>query len=287
MSIRRVLVTGAHGLLGAAITREFARASEVVGRGHGELDVTDEAAVAATLNDLRPDVVINCAAYNDVDAAEDRPVETLSVNAFGVLALARAAAHHNATLVHYSSDFVFDGSALRPYTEEDRPNPRGVYAASKLLGEWFALQTLEGRAAWVLRVESLFGDPEPDSTRSGSLGTIVRRIRSGEEVPVFVDRTVSPSYTADVARATRTLLETGSAPGLYHCVNSGSATWAEIAAEASRLLGRPLQMKPITLESAALKAPRPRYCALSNARLTAAGVAMPTWQDALARYLRC
>ena len=287
MSIRRVLVTGAHGLLGAAITREFARTSEVVGRGHGELDVTDDAAVSATLDDLRPDVVINCAAYNDVDAAEDRPVETLSVNAFGVLALARAAAHQNAALVHYSSDFVFDGTASRPYTEEDHPNPRGVYAASKLLGEWFALQTLEGRAAWVLRVESLFGDPGPDSTRSGSLGTIVRRIRSGEEVPVFVDRTVSPTYTADVARATRTFLEAGSAPGLYHCVNSGSATWAEIAAEASRLLGRPLQMKPITLESAALKAPRPRYCALSNARLAAAGVAMPTWQDALARYLQC
>ena len=195
------------------------------------------------------------------------------------------AANHNAALVHYSSDFVFDGTASRPYTEEDQPNParrlRGVEAARGVVGAGNA----RGTGYWVLRVESLFGDPGPGSTRSGSLGTIVRRIQDGEEVPVFVDRTVSPSYTADVARATRVLLESGVTPGLYHCVNSGAATWAEIAEEVARLLGRPLQMKPITLESAALKAPRPRYCALSNDRLTAAGIAMPTWRDALARYL--
>ena len=285
MAVRRVLVTGAQGLLGAAITREFQRTAEVIARGHAALDVADEDAIAAAFRELRPDAVINCAAYNDVDAAEDNPVETLNVNAFGVLSLARAAAAHNAALVHYSSDFVFDGTASRPYTEDDRPNPRGVYAASKLLGEWFVLETLRTKAAWVLRVESLFGDPGPGSTRSGSLGTIVRRIRDGEEVPVFIDRTVSPSYTADVARATRAVLESGSSPGLYHCVNSGAATWAEIAKEIADQLGRPLRMKEITLESAALKAPRPRYCALSNARLAAAGVAMPPLKDALERFL--
>jgi dTDP-4-dehydrorhamnose reductase len=285
MSPRRVLLTGAQGLLGAAIAREFSPTAEVIGRGHAQLDVTDEAAVAAAFDNVRPDVVINCAAYNNVDAAEDHPVETLRVNAFGVLALARAAANYDAALVHYSSDFVFDGTASQPYTEEDQPNPRGVYAASKLLGDWLALETLVGRTAWVLRVESLFGAPGPGSTRAGSLGTIIQRIRAGEEVPVFVDRTVSPSYTTDVARATRTVLESGFAPGLYHCVNSGAATWEEIAKEVARLLGRPLQIKGITLESAALKAPRPRYCALSNAKLAAAGMAMPTWNDALARYL--
>jgi dTDP-4-dehydrorhamnose reductase len=285
MPLRRVLVTGAQGLLGAAIAREFERTAEVVARGHSDLDVADEDAVLAAFDDLRPDAVINCAAYNNVDAAEDNPVEALNVNAFGVLSLSRAAAAHSARLVHYSSDFVFDGTESRPYTEEDLPNPRGVYAASKLLGEWFALETLARGAAWVLRVESLFGDPGPSSSRSGSLGTIVRRIREGEEVPVFIDRTVSPSFTADVARATRAVLESGAPPGLYHCVNSGAATWADIAQEIAALLGRPLRMKEITLESAALKAPRPRYCALSNARLAAAGVPMPTWKDALARYL--
>jgi dTDP-4-dehydrorhamnose reductase len=103
---------------------------------------------------------------------------------------------------------------------------------------------------------------------------------------VFVDRTVSPSYTADVARATRAVLNRRLAPGLYHCVNSGAATWKRIAEEAAALLGLPLRIRPITLESAGLKAKRPRYCALSNARLASAGIVMPSWQDALERHIR-
>jgi len=277
----RVLITGVRGLLGAAIAREFG-SDDVRAFDRQQLDVSDIAAVAAAVAQAQPDVVINCAAYNDVDGAERDAGTALSVNAFGVLALARAAKLAGAALVHYSTDFVFDGETTRPYTEEDPPNPRGVYAASKLLGEWFALGAAR---AYVLRVESLFGEPGPKGTRRGSLATIVDRIRSGEEVPVFVDRTVSPSYTADIAAATRALIERRLDPGLYHCVNTGAATWAEIAQTAAHLLGQPLRMKPLTLETAALAAPRPRYCAMSNAKLAAAGIPMPTWQAALTRYL--
>ena len=278
----RVLITGARGLLGAAIVREFGAVAEVRALDRQQLDVTDDAAVAATVAEAQPDVVINCAAYNDVDGAEREADAALRVNAFGVLALARAAKLAGAALIHYSTDFVFDGEATRPYTEEDPPNPRGLYAASKLLGDWFALGAPRG---YVLRVESLFGEAGPGATRRGSLATIVDRIRSGAEVPVFVDRTVSPSYTADIAAATRALIERRLNPGVYHCVNTGAASWAEIAQEAARLIGQPLRMKPLTLETAALAAPRPRYCAMSNAKLASAGIPMPTWQDALARYL--
>ena len=278
----RALVTGAGGLLGAAVARECASRAEVHARHRDTLDVTDARAVRDTIARVRPDVVINCAAFNDVDRAEDDPVTAIRVNALAVLALAGAARDFDAALVHYSSDFVFDGETNRPYREEDRPNPRGVYAASKLLGDWFAL---EHPRSYVLRVESLFGDPGPQTMRTGSLSTIVARIRSGQEVPVFVDRIVSPTHTADIARATLTLLETGAAPGLYHCANVGHATWAEIAAHAARLLERPLRMKPITLDTAGLRAPRPRYCALSSEKLAAAGVRMAPWQDAVQRYL--
>ena len=278
----RVLVTGAGGLLGAAIVREFRLAGEVHASGHGEVDIGDADAVAALVTSVRPDVIVNCAAYNDVDGAQRQPARTLAVNAFGVLGLARAAAAVDATFVHYSSDFVFDGEASRPYTEQDPANPQSVYAASKLLGDWFAA---EAPRAYVLRVESLFGEPGPGGARRGSLATIVERIRSRAEVPVFVDRTVSPSYTADVARATRATIERHLAPGLYHCVNEGAASWADVASEAARLLGCPLRMKPLTLEAARLIAPRPRYCALSPSKLKAAGVVMPAWQDALARHL--
>ena len=112
------------------------------------------------------------------------------------------------------------------------------------------------------------------------------RIKAGEEVPVFVDRTVSPSYTADVARATRRLLELEAPAGLYHCVNSGFATWADIAGEAARILERPLRTRALTLATSGLKAPRPLYCAMSNAKLARAGIAMPDWREALAKYLR-
>jgi dTDP-4-dehydrorhamnose reductase len=278
----RVLVTGACGLLGSAIVREFGDC-DLHPFSHAQLDVSDESAVAAAMDAIAPDVVVNCAAFNDVDRAEVEAEAALRVNAFGVLALARAAERTGAAFVHYSTDFVFDGETDRPYAEEDRPNPRSVYGTSKLLGDWFAAEAPRG---YVLRVESLFGAPGPGAGRRGSLGNIVERIRASEEVPVFVDRTVSPSYTADVAHATRTVVERALPPGLYHCVNEGFATWAEIAGEAARLLGVGWKMKPLTLQTAGLRAQRPRYCAMTPGKLAQHGVVMPPWDEALERYLR-
>ena len=279
---RRVLVTGASGQLAGAIVRVFGRDADVTALPRAALDITDDRAVGDALASHRPDVVINCAAFNDVDRAEAEPVAALEVNAFAVRGLARAAASAGATLVHFSSDFVFDGAASRPYVEDDRPNPQGVYAASKLLGEWFALEA--GRAL-VLRVESLFGAPS-DGGRKGSLAGLVEGITAAREVPVFVDRTVSPSYVVDVAEATRALVASGTASGLYHCVNAGACSWHDIATEIARLLGKPANLRPITLETVTLRARRPRYSALACPRLRAAGIDMPTWQDALQRYLR-
>ena len=280
----RVLVTGARGLLGTAIAREFAQSvpAEVRALGHRELDITDTDAVRRTVRELHPDLIVNCAAYNDVDGAESHAASALAVNGLGVRALVSAAAECSCQVVHYSTDFVFDGHASRPYVEEDEPHPQSFYGLSKLLGEWLAAGYPH---ACILRVESLFGEAAPGAAEKGSVHGIVSKIKQGEEVPVFADRTVSPSYTADVARATRALCERRATPGLYHCVNSGAATWAEIAEEAGRILGRRPRLKPITLESANLKAPRPRYCAMSNARLASLGIVMPSWQDALRRYI--
>jgi dTDP-4-dehydrorhamnose reductase len=282
----RILVTGAAGLLGSAVTATFrASGDEMHATGHAALDIVDAAAVDRVARDIQPDVIVNCAAYNDVDAAETNVEAALAVNALGVLALARAARQCGAILIHYSTDFVFDGETERPYVEEDPPNPRSVYAASKLLGEWFAA---DATRYYVLRVESLFGGPGVRTgSRRGSLGTIVDRIRGGEVVPVFVDRTVSPSFTPDVAAATRALIHSGAPWGLYHCVNSGLGSWREVAEEAARRLGVDLRgrIRELTLASIAAHAPRPRFCAMSPARLAALGIVMPPWRDALKRYL--
>jgi dTDP-4-dehydrorhamnose reductase len=277
----KVLVVGARGRLGLAVVHEFGSHGDVVALARADLDITDDRRVLARVAAESPDIIINCAAYNAVDAAEDDPVTALHVNAFGVRALARAAAAVDATLVHYGSDFVFDGRTDRPYVESDRPNPQSVYAMSKLLGEWFAADVPR---QYVLRVESLFGRMQ-NGQASGSVGTIVARLRAGDEVPVFVDRTVSPTYAVDAATATRLIVERGLPSGTYHCVNGGYCTWWEFAGEAARLLGRQPRLVPMTLEQAALRAIRPKYSALSTALIAGLGVTLPDWRDALRRSL--
>jgi dTDP-4-dehydrorhamnose reductase len=278
----RIVVAGARGQLGAAVVYECSGAHDVVELGHDDLDVTDEMAVRAAMDHLEPEAIINCAGYNDVDGAEDHPVEALNANAFAVRSLARAAADAGATLVHYSSDFVFDGTKPTPYTEEDRPNPRSVYATSKLLGEWFAR---EAPGAYVLRVESLFGRAPHARPAKGSAAGLLQAVVAHKEVRVFVDRTVTPTYIFDAAKATRALLEGGAEPGLYHCVNSDPCTWVEFVQEIGLQLGIEPDFDLVRLEDLKLRAPRPRYSALSNAKLASVGVTMPAWRDAVRRYL--
>jgi dTDP-4-dehydrorhamnose reductase len=278
----RIAVVGARGQLGAALVHECAAGYEIATFTHAELDISDEAAVSAAMARAKPDVILNAAAFTNVDAAEDRPVEALNSNAFGVRALARAASAHDATLVHYSTDFVFDGKAVVPYLETDRPNPQSVYAASKLLGEWFAA---DSPRAYVLRVEAIFGTTPGGGPAKGSAAGILNTLRADGTAKVFVDRTITPSCVTDVARATRQLLELRAPAGLYHCVNSGATTWLEFAEQMARLLGIDARLTPVHLADMNLRAARPVYCALSNAKLCALGIEMPSWQDALARYI--
>ena len=280
--MRRVLICGASGRLGSAIVSAFAD-SEVIAPAHAALDVTSADAVRAAVRAAAPDTIVNCVGFNDVDRAEDAAEEALTVNAFAVRTLARAADDAGATFVHFGSDFVFDGNSHLPYGEDETPSPRSTYAATKLLGDWFALDVERG---FVLRVESLFGSPRAGSDRRGSLDTIVDRLQDGVEVEAFTDRVVSPSYVEDVARATKHLVESGAAPGLYHCVNSGYATWYEIAETAARLLDVVPRIRGITLDDVRLRASRPRFSALDNRKLAAAGFEMPAWQDALQRWLK-
>jgi dTDP-4-dehydrorhamnose reductase len=275
----RVVVTGAAGQLGGATARRLASEADVLPLTRADVDLTNHESVMAAVTAARPDVVINCSAYNAVDQAEDDAQTALAVNAFAVQSLARAAAASHAAFVHYSTDFVFDGLAEEPYVETDPTNPRSVYGQSKLVGEWLAS---EAPTAYVLRVESLFGGPAARS----SIDRIIAALRSGQEAPVFVDRTVTPSYVEDVAAATWGLVSARAPTGVYHVVNSGATTWYDLGHEIARLLDVPPRLRPVKVTDVPLRAPRPQYCALSTVKLAAAGYKMPTWQDALSRYLR-
>jgi dTDP-4-dehydrorhamnose reductase len=276
-----VLVTGASGQLAHFVVRAFSDWN-VVALGRASLDVADPDMVRRVVADVAPRVIVNCAAFNDVDGAERQPREALAVNAFAVRSLARAAEKGSARLVHYSTDFVFDGRASEPYGEDAAPAPQSTYAASKLLGEWFALEAPGGL---VLRVESLFGSPEGWTGRRGTLDAIVDGLRRGREVRALTDRVVSPGYTPDIAAATRHLIDVDAPAGLYHCVNRGHTTWEAAAREAARLLGVEPHITPITVDQLTLAAARPRYCAMATTKLAATGFAMPAWDDALRRWL--
>jgi dTDP-4-dehydrorhamnose reductase len=274
----RIAITGAGGQLGQAMVRGLSSRHTVSALTHADLDIACQADVFRTMAAVRPQAIVNCAAYNAVDRAEDDVLAALNGNAFGVQALARAADREDALLVHFSTDFVFDGEAGSPYAEDAAVAPLNVYGQSKLLGEWLSR---DAQRRYVLRVESLFGGPLPRS----SIDRIAEAIRDGREARVFEDRVVSPSFVEDVVAVTAALVEGQAEYGLYHCVNSGHATWDAVAREIASVLRVNPRLERVRLADAALRARRPRYCALSNAKLAAAGIALPSWQDALRRHL--
>jgi len=274
----KVVVLGAAGQLGTAIREEFAQRATVVALTRHEVDLRNTQALGARIGAETPDAVINCAAFNDVDGAEDRAMDAIDVNALSVRTLAAACRRTGALFVHYSTDFVFDGCSDRPYTEADDPAPQSVYASSKLLGEWFAA---DAPLHYVMRVESLFGGTQ----RRSSVDRIVDAIQRGEPARVFVDRTVTPSYVRDVAGATWQMIERRPPHGLYHCVNSGVTTWLELAREIGRIMQRDAELVPVNVADVPLRAKRPQYAALSNDKLRRLGIEMASWQDALRRHL--
>ncbi|HYE86678.1 MAG TPA: NAD(P)-dependent oxidoreductase [Vicinamibacterales bacterium] len=276
----RILVTGAAGQLGQAMVARLRPLHAVTAWTRAEIDLANHGAVRDAIAALRPQAILNCASYNNVDKAEDEQVAALDINAMAVGTLARAAVDAKALLVHYSTDFVFSGTATTPYTELDEPEPRSVYAQSKLIGEWLAADVPDH---YVLRVESLFGGAH----RRSSIDRIASAIRSGEPAQVFADRVVSPSFVQDVIEASLFVLHSRPEPGVYHCVNSGYATWLDVGREIAGQLGASAaSLKAVSVHDVKLRAARPQFAALNNGKLARAGHTMPAWQDAIRRYLQ-
>jgi dTDP-4-dehydrorhamnose reductase len=277
-----IVLTGGAGRLARVLANELtSNGHTVTSLGRKALDITNASDVAVTMRQLRPQVIVNCSAYNDVDGAQIDSKTAFAVNAHGPRFLAEAASDVEALLVHYSTDFVFDGMGQVPYTEDASPNPLSVYGVSKLAGEE-AVRRIASH--YVLRVESLFGGVGVGGHRA-TMDYLADAMLTGRPVRAFTDRTVSPSYAADVARATRLLIENDACYGTYHCVNSGHATWCDVALEIARQLNIPSRIEPIRAVDHEYPAPRPLFCALSNKKLVDAGVGMPSWQMAVERHL--
>lgn len=280
--LTRVVVLGAPGQLGSDCVDAFA-ADDVVGLGHDDLDIADAAAVRATLERLRPDVVVNTAAFHNVPRCETTPEAAFAVNATAAWHLARTCTALGARLVHVSTDYVFDGAKRAPYVETDAPAPLNVYGISKLAGEH---AVLAGGAHQVVRSSGLYG-LRPCRAKGGNfVDTMFRVAAEKPEVRVVDDEVLTPTFTADLAAQIRVLALEGP-PGLYHATAAGACSWYEFARAIFELGGLRTPLLPSTTDHTASGVRRPSYSVLDNAALARLGLdRMRPWRDALADYMQ-
>lgn len=273
MADNRVLVIGAGGLLGSRLAAEFG------GLTAPRFDVTDLESCRLAIEALKPSVVINATAYTAVDRAEIEAQAAMAVNVGGARNLAQVCADIGARLVHYSTDYVFDGHTPYDYIETDDPVPLSVYGASKLAGERAVSSVMP--EALVIRTAWLFGPGKPNFVTK-----VLQKAKRGRSFTVVNDQTGSPTYTGDLALATRILVEGGHS-GLFHVVNKGETTWYSFAREAVYFHGLDKDLvKPISTAELNLPAPRPRRSVLAMDKFEAAtGLRMRSYQAALSDYV--
>jgi len=279
----RILIVGASGQLGTDLMDAFEDV-QPIGLGHAEIAIENPQSVAAALDRYRPALVLNTAAFHNVQICEQQPRAALLVNALGVGALARASAQRACAVATFSTDYVFDGQKGAPYTEDDEPRPINAYGLSKLAGE-LLVQAATPRH-FIFRTSGLFGRIGSTSKGYTFVDRVLRSAAAGEPISVVNDMTFSPSYTRDVASAVRQIVERADF-GLYHVTNSGSCTWYDFAREALAQAGLDAPVTAISTAQWAALVRRPPNSALTNERMRRAGLPeLPDWRSAVARYVR-
>jgi dTDP-4-dehydrorhamnose reductase len=281
MSVQRVLVTGGGGQLASDLVAQLApRDAEVSAPGRSELDITDDAAVAAAFDALRPTIVFNCAAFHNVEVCEREEDRSFEVNARAVKRIAVRCADAGAQLIHLSTNYVFDGTASEPYDEGALPNPRSIYAISKLAGEYAALAYAPG--ALVVRTAGLYGLHGSASKGGNFVTRMVARAREQGSLSVVADQRLTPTFTADLASGVLAALDAG-VSGTLHVTNSGATSWHGFTEAIMQLAGVPVPVAATATERASGAADRPLNGVLVSA---VAGVTpLRPWRDALADYL--
>ena len=277
----KILLIGASGQLGADILRNNP-GHAVQAPSHSELDVVN---AGDAIRRVRPDAVINCAAFHNVPLCEEKPEEAFRVNAIAVRDLARACAEANAWFVTFSSDYVFGGDKREPYLETDLPQPLQVYGATRLAGESLALAAAPQRAV-VIRTCGLYGQAGSRAKGGNFVDGRVADGRAGKRIEMASEQTVAPTSTHDLSRAVYSLLAHPKlAPGLYHLVNEGSCTWYELTRAIVETLRLPAEVVPVDRGGRSGAMRRPLYSVLANTRARALGVRLRPWREALVEYL--
>lgn len=283
MPIRHA-VLGASGKMGTALVRSFSLPGEIHPLKRPEMDLADPKKIRKVLTDLKPSFVLNAAAYNQVDDAENHPDMAFAINSKVVGVLAEVCRELGAVFVHFSTDYVFDGKKKNPYLETDEPNPISVYAKSKLEGERLALKNCE--KTFIFRVCGLYGEAQSaQNTEKGFVERLLAWAKEGRKIRVVQDQVLAPSYAYDLAPKAWEVISTQKY-GLYHLTNSGETSWYDFAREVFRLAKVQADLSPTTLEEFGAKAKRPPYSVLAHGSLKAVGEDdLRPWNEALAEYI--
>ncbi len=279
----KVAIFGISGQLGSDVAATLS-SHDVIPVEHARADIRDGTAVMAAVHDARPDWIVNCAAMTHVEGCEKDALAAFAANAGGARNIAMAATAAQVRLLHVSTDYVFDGTRRTPYLEDDLPGPLNVYGASKLAGEWAV--RAEGDGHVVLRTSGVYGLNACRGKGTNFVETMMKRAASGAPTRVVSDEVLTPTFSVDLARQIRVMLEHGIAGGVYHATNAGSCSWFEFAREIFRHAGSAVVPEAITAREWNSPVRRPSYSVLENRALAALGIdRMPEWRDALSRYM--
>ena len=281
--IRRAAVFGARGQLGVELCRDLGRRGfEIRGYERGALDITNPESVERAIAEFDPSVVFNAAAYNQVDLAEREPVGAYECNALGVRNIALACRQNNARLIHFSTDYVFDGTLGRPYVETDATHPLGAYAVSKLAGELYAQAYLERPI--IIRTSGVFGPGGLNTARGNFPELMLRLAREAKPIRIVDDHVASPTFAPALASRSIDVFEKG-LDGVFHIGGGTPVSWFDFAKMIFATAGIEANLTATNAREYRTAANRPRFSALENARLREAGIeAMPSLGEALAQY---
>ena len=278
----KTVILGAQGQLGCDLQQTL-QEWDLYPFSHQDLDICDRRRVEKEFSRIDPDLVINAAAYTAVDECETEVEKAFNINAFAARHLAIICSRLDCKLVHFSTNYVFDGRKETPYTEDDLPNPLNVYGASKLTGEYFTGNICPDHL--IIRTSGLFAAASLESKRDNFVETMIQHASGGKTLQVVDDQVLSPTYGKDLARAVKELV-LGNAQGLYHITNQEHCSWFEFAKEIFRQIEINPPMVRITTEEHGADAPRPAYSILSTQKfLSKTGWSLPSWQSGLTSYL--
>ena len=285
MPSQKVVVFGCRGQLGIELVTVFQkRGYDVAGFERSKIDISDAAQVAQVFAAEDPAIVINAAAYNQVDVAEKEPLPAMQANGLAVRNLAMACRQHDARLVHFSTDYVFDGTAGRAYTEEDAPHPLGAYAVSKLAGELYAQAYLDHPL--IIRTSGVFGPGGLNTARGNFIEAMLRLAASNQPIRVLNDHVASPTYSPFLAARAADLVDRN-LTGVFHVGGGQPISWFDYAAMIFRVAGLHPELKPTNEREFRAAARRPKYSALSNAKMERSGIEpLPPLEAAVRLYMQ-